>query len=112
MSADQLARCDAFQAGLQYLREGYYWEAHEVLEPVWMALPADSVERKFVQGLIQLANGRLKLCMARPKAALRLVELARALIPAKQADLSIMTVETRLVHLCIDALERDVKLAI
>ena len=58
---EQLEQCAAFRAGLQYLEAGFYWETHEVLEPVWMALPERSVEKRFIQGLIQLANGCLKL---------------------------------------------------
>ena len=80
-AAHELAACEAFRTALRWLDAGYGWEAHELLEPVWMALPDGGAERRFVQALIQLANGRLKLAMARPKAALRLVRLARELLP-------------------------------
>ena len=86
MEPGMLARSDAFRSGLQYLENGYYWEAHEVLEPVWMALPIDSPERKFVQGLIQIANAHLKLRMKRPSATLRLCSLARNLLTAAEQD--------------------------
>lgn len=109
--ADQLAQSDAFKAGLCFLNAGYYWEAHEVLEPVWMALPDDSVERRFVQGLIQLANGRLKLLMERPKAASRLVDHARSLI-ATNPSLTIMTLKVAEVHSWIDQLEVEVNLVL
>lgn len=109
--ANQLAQCKAFQAGLLFFHHGYYWEAHEVLEPVWMALPADSTEKKFVQGLIQLANGRLKLKMGRHKAALRLVAKARALMPL-DTTIAVMTLEVQEVHCWIDALESDTKLVL
>ena len=72
MSADALARSEAFRAGLVYLEKGYFWEAHEVLEPVWMALPQGSAERHLLQALIQLANARLKARMGRPRAVARL----------------------------------------
>lgn len=110
----QLASCEAFLAGLKYLHAGYFWEAHEVLEPVWMILPEDSAERRFVQGLIQLANGRLKLLMGRPKAALRLVGQARGLVPSGTPDSSatLMAVNVRDVHGWIDSLEGDVFLAL
>ncbi len=110
-SADQLAQCQAYRAGLQFLQNGYYWEAHEVLEPVWMALAKDSVEKAFVQGLIQLANGQLKLLMNRPKAAQRLVGKSRALIPADPKR-HVMTLDVRKVHRWIDALEDSVNLAL
>ena len=83
-TSDQLADCSAFRHGLAYLDKGFFWEAHEVFEPVWMALEDGSVERRFVQGLIQFANARLKLAMGRPKAARRLTAMARALLPDTQ----------------------------
>lgn len=109
--ADQLAHSEAFQAGLRFLEAGFYWESHEVLEPVWMVLPDASTERQFVQGLIQLANGCLKLRMDRPKAALRLVGQARGLVPADKS-MWIMTLEMHSVHGWIDELERKVMLAL
>lgn len=77
LDVEQLSTCDAFLVGLAYLRGGFYWEAHELFEPVWMVLPDPSRERAFVQGLIQIANGFLKLKMDRPKAADRLEGIAR-----------------------------------
>ena len=68
----------AWQAGLLFFREGYFWECHEVLEAVWMALPEGTPEREVTQALIQLANARLKLRMARPRAALRLCDMVLA----------------------------------
>lgn len=74
-TAEDLARSQAYRAGLAYLHEGYFWECHELLEAVWMALPEQSPDRAGIQALIQLANARLKLRMNRPKAALRLCEM-------------------------------------
>jgi len=122
LNAAGLARCDAFRVGLYLLKTNYCWEAHEVLEPVWMALPAGSAERQFVQGLIQLAIGRLKLNMGRPKAALRLVGLARGLVQSSAATVSqsgesgecitIMTLKVRDVNQQINSLQDDVMLVI
>ena len=72
MSVDQLAQCMAWRTGLTYLEAGFFWEAHELMEPVWMALPHDSAERDLVQMMIQLANASLKARMGRPSAVLRL----------------------------------------
>ncbi|MBX2885985.1 MAG: DUF309 domain-containing protein [Granulosicoccus sp.] len=80
LSVEELSQSLAFRHGLIYLDSGYYWEAHEVFEPIWLVLPKDSGERLFVQGLIQLANAYLKYKMQRPKASLRLCQLARELI--------------------------------
>lgn len=76
MTEADLAASPAFRAGLAYLHAGFFWESHEVLEPVWMALPPNSPARQMAQALIQLANARLKDRMGRPRAAARLRALA------------------------------------
>jgi uncharacterized protein len=67
---------EAYMAGLRLYAHGYYWEAHEVWEPVWMQAALRSQERELTQGLIQLANAALKLKMDQPKAARRLASIA------------------------------------
>lgn len=91
MTAQELAESDAFRIGLSYLSSGYFWEAHEVLEPVWMALPEESEDRIMVQALIQLANAKLKLKMDRPKAAHRLFGIVRTLLSVVHSD-EVMTI--------------------
>ncbi len=66
----------AWRYGLFLIRSHCFWEAHEVLEPVWMSAPPNSRERYLVQGMIQLANACLKSDMGRRAAADRLVEIA------------------------------------
>ncbi|GKY88043.1 DUF309 domain-containing protein [Sinisalibacter aestuarii] len=56
--------------------KGFFWEAHEAWEPVWLAAAPNSRERAFLQGIIQLANARLKLAMGRHEAAARIVARA------------------------------------
>ena len=107
-AVDELVACEAFGTALRWLDAGYGWEAHELLEPVWMALPDGGAERRFVQALIQLANGRLKLAMGRPKAARRLVGLARGLLPPDgpgRGPDRILSVSVRDVRRGLDALE-------
>lgn len=58
--------------GHDLLQAGYYWEAHEVWEAVWLATPANSPERLLLQALIQNTNARLKSGMQRENAAARL----------------------------------------
>jgi hypothetical protein len=67
----------AWRYGLRLLNAGFYWEAHEVLEPVWLNAAPNSRERQLVQAVIHLANGLLKQAMGRPGACLRLAELCR-----------------------------------
>ncbi len=43
----------AFQHGIELFNQGKFFDAHEVWEDVWRAAPAE--EKKFLQGLIQVA---------------------------------------------------------
>ncbi|WP_146347837.1 DUF309 domain-containing protein [Falsiphaeobacter marinintestinus] len=85
MTARELSQTDAWLAGLQYLDRGFFWEAHEVIEPVWMAIPDGAPERLVVQAVIQIANASLKQKMERPGAVLRLCAIAEALLADGQA---------------------------
>lgn len=67
----------AYAYGLQLHAHGYYWEAHEVWEAVWLATAPNSQERHLLAGLIQLANACLKLEMVQPKAAVRLLQASQ-----------------------------------
>ena len=78
MTAEALAASRAWRGGWACFNAGFFWEAHELFEPVWMALPPDAPERQLVQGAIQLANAGLKRSMGRPEAVRRLVHLAQA----------------------------------
>jgi hypothetical protein len=64
---------EAWLYGFRLYGGGFFWEAHEVWEPVWMGAAPNGAERHLVQGLIQLANACLKLRMGRRRAALRLL---------------------------------------
>ena len=81
------------------------------LNPFGWVLPEPSVERQFVQGLIQIANGYLKMKMNRPKAALRLAHIARDLLPMKREGL-VMGVVVAEMHLLADHLEQIAENAI
>lgn len=60
--------------------EGFYWEAHELLEAVWMACPPNSAEKIYVQAKIQKANAALKRYMGHPKAVTTLSREVEALL--------------------------------
>lgn len=108
MSAEQLAQSEAFCKGLVFLRCGYFWEAHELFEPVWMALEEGSDERHLLQALIQLANAQLKLKMQRPKAAKRLCIMVRGLLTKLTGtrvmgqEISRIVARLEAVEVCID----------
>lgn len=100
------AKNAAFQAGLDLLETGFYWESHEILEPVWMNAPANAPERFLVQALIQLANAALKQKMGRPKAALRLCAIARQhLDRAGPAEAIVMGLHVETIAGAIDRLD-------
>ncbi|HEY3488013.1 MAG TPA: DUF309 domain-containing protein [Gammaproteobacteria bacterium] len=50
----------------------YWWEAHEVLEEVWLEAGRRSATGKFIQGLIQIAAALLKESQSIHKGAHRL----------------------------------------
>lgn len=52
LNRDEL-NCDRFALGLQLFNSAQFFAAHEILEDVWRAAPP--AERKFLQGLIQVA---------------------------------------------------------
>jgi len=68
----------AFKAGFQCFLSGYFWEAHECWEAVWIRLPPASRERHLLTALIQLANARLKATMGNASASARILKRASA----------------------------------
>ncbi len=74
--AEDLAGTRAWIYGLAFLKDGYYWEAHEVLEAVWLTCPPNAPERLMVQAIIQYANALLKERMGQPQATARLFALS------------------------------------
>ncbi len=95
LSPSDLLASAAFHEGLRAFRMRYYWEAHELWEAVWMALPPAGPDRLRLRGVIQLANAGLKGRMGRPTAARRILALADAALAeadrrggAGQADLA------------------------
>ncbi len=102
IDTQHLEKSAAWAAGLQFLRDGFFWEAHEVLEAVWMAAPENSAEKLFVQAVIQRANAALKMRMGRPKAATRLQDIADKLFDeafSRRPDLIMGWTKTQLHHL-------------
>jgi predicted metal-dependent hydrolase len=69
-----------FKAGLEAIRAGRYFEAHEELEIAWRAAPAE--ERDFFQGLVHVAVAWYQAGRGRPVAtASQLDKAARRLGP-------------------------------
>lgn len=70
------ARNGAYLYGFRLYNEGFFWEAHEVWETVWLACRPNASERSLMVALIQLTNATLKLAMGRQAAALRILPAA------------------------------------
>jgi predicted metal-dependent hydrolase len=70
----------AFKRGLEAIRAGRYFEAHEELEEAWREAPAE--ERDFFQGLVHVAVAWYQAGRGRPVAtASQLEKAARRLAP-------------------------------
>jgi hypothetical protein len=65
---------DAYKQGLEQIRAGRYFEAHEELELAWRA--AASEEKDFFQGLVHVAVAWYQAGRARPVATARQLEKA------------------------------------
>jgi uncharacterized protein len=71
---------DAYKLGLEHIRAGRFFEAHEELELVWRA--AAPGERDFYQGLVHVAVAWYQAGRGRPVATARQLEkAARRLAP-------------------------------
>ena len=71
---------DQYKLGLEHIRAGRFFEAHEELEIAWRAAPAD--ERDFFQGLVHVAVAWYQAGRGRPIATGRQLEkAARRLAP-------------------------------
>ena len=65
---------DAYKRGLDHVRSGSYFEAHEELELAWRA--ASQEERDFFQGLVHVAVAWYQAGRGRPVATARQLEKA------------------------------------
>ncbi len=55
--------CQPYLYGVDLFNHGYWWEAHEAWEAVWLAAGQKTVTGNFVQGLILVAAAQLKRFM-------------------------------------------------
>lgn len=101
MTPSELAASGAWLAGRKFMANGFFWEAHEAFEPVWMAANPNSIERFFVQALIQLSNAALKAKMGRQNAAFRLCRIADSHLSACGEQTEVMGVKVAAVRLSI-----------
>jgi len=63
--------CDLYGYGIDLFNAGYYWEAHEAWEAVWVAAGRRGTSADFLKALIKLAAAGVKICEATPAGARR-----------------------------------------
>lgn len=74
---DDWPSCEPFLYGIDLFNHGYWWEAHEAWETVWLAAGGRETRcGRFVQGLIQLAAAQLKREIGSPGGAQSLTAAA------------------------------------
>ena len=76
---ETLQTLSAFHTALNFMQHGFHWEAHEILEAIWMNTTQNSIERLFTQCVIHLANANLKHVMKRETATQKIMTQANAL---------------------------------
>ena len=74
-AAEEWQENAAYLYGHALMTHGFFWEAHEVWEAVWLNCAPNSVEKVLLQALIQQANARLKRKMGAGRAAQRLDQM-------------------------------------
>jgi len=62
-SDEEWRDCHPYLYGIDLFNHGYWWEAHEALEAVWLAAGQETRTGQFIQGLIQLSAAQLKRFM-------------------------------------------------
>ncbi len=77
LSPEELAlRLGEFYRALNEFNDGYYFEAHETLEDLWRITPVP--ERRFFQGVIQLAAAFVHVARGERAGVLKLLDAASA----------------------------------
>lgn len=72
---DDWRNCEPYLYGIDLFNHGYFWEAHEAWEAVWLAAGQQAtLPGRIVQGLIQLAAAQLKRVIDNPRGARRLTD--------------------------------------
>jgi predicted metal-dependent hydrolase len=102
----------AYKRGLEEIRAGRYFEAHEELEEAWRAAAAE--EREFFQGLVHVAVAWYQAGRGRPVATgSQLEKAARRLAPFAPAhrgvdvDGVLAQVKTAQARVAVGSLELD-----
>ena len=66
---ERWAECEDYLYGIDLYNHAYWWEAHEALEGLWIAVGKFSEQGQFLQGVIQVAAGHLNRFMGKEPGA-------------------------------------------
>ncbi len=87
---DNWHSCQEYLYGIDLFNHGYWWEAHEALEAVWVAAGRRTNTGLFVQGLIQVAVAHLKEFQGFHDVATRMAQSGlQKMMPVNQVYLGI-----------------------
>lgn len=100
------AICIPYLYGVDLFNNGYWWEAHEAWETVWIAAGRKTPTGTFIQGLIQVAAGQLKRLMDEPEGATLLSRDGLAKLTACNTNTLGIDVPT-LTRKVLESLNRD-----
>lgn len=81
-SCDNWKLSQRYLYGIDLFNSGYWWEAHEVLEELWIQSGRTTQDARFLQGIIQISAALLKDSQANSTGANRL--LSRGLAKMRQ----------------------------
>ncbi len=73
-AAEDWRSCQPYLYGVDLFNTGYWWEAHEAWETVWLAAGPETPAGQFIQGLIQIAAAQLKRFTGESRGAQLLTE--------------------------------------
>ena len=72
LTKDNWQHCQRYLYGIDLFNAGYWWEAHEVLEELWVECGRTTEIARFLQGIIQVSAALLKDSISNTRGAKRL----------------------------------------
>ncbi|WP_165234210.1 DUF309 domain-containing protein [Aquisphaera insulae] len=84
--ADDWRVSEAYLRGIELFNAGYYWEAHEAWEALWLAHGRKGPVARIVQALIKLAAAGVKIREGQPAGASTHAARAADLIEAARSE--------------------------
>ena len=95
------------QQGIEEFNRGHFFEAHELWEEAWNEVVGE--EKRFYQGLVQLAAGYHKLSLAQENGARKLLERGNQTLrdfPAAYAGIDLAALRETVGH-ALDELAKN-----